>query len=213
MELKRCCRCKETKDTSQFNRDGAKADGLALRCRDCSKEYGRRWFSIRGKQLRKDTGFYKKPGRVKYQEAYYRANRERCDAHKRKWLTENIDKHRVSTREAMRRRRSTAKGRLEANVSRALNRALRGRKNGEPSFTLLGFTVEDLMAHLERQFQRGMTWDNYGKWHVDHILPLASFDYSSSSDSDFARAWALTNLRPLWARENISKGAKRLLLT
>lgn len=112
----------------------------------------------------------------------------------------------------MRRRRATAKGKLESNVSRALHRALKREKGGEPSFALLGFTVEQLVAHLERQFEKGMGWHNYGQWHVDHIIPLASFKYESARDPDFARAWALTNLRPLWARANISKGAQRLLL-
>lgn len=112
----------------------------------------------------------------------------------------------------MRRKRATPKGRLECNVARALNRALRGKKNGEPSFDLLGFTAEQLMTHLERQFTKGMTWENYGEWHVDHVRPLASFTYAQPTDPDFKVAWALTNLRPLWARENISKGARVSLL-
>jgi Uri superfamily endonuclease len=77
---------------------------------------------------------------------------------------------------------------------------------------LLEFTVEELMRHLQRQFLPGMNWENYGRWHVDHILPLASFNYQSAADPEFKVAWALTNLRPMWARENISKGAKRLHL-
>jgi hypothetical protein len=112
----------------------------------------------------------------------------------------------------MRRKRATAKGRLESNVSRAVNRALLKAKSREPSFNLLGFTVDELMRHLERQFLPGMIWENYGKWHVDHILPLASFNYSSAKDDEFKAAWALTNLRPMWAKENISKGARRLHL-
>lgn len=212
MATKYCSRCDRTKPTTDFNKDRSQQDGLGRNCRDCRKDYGRRWFKNRGKEQRRESGFYTCPQRAAYQAEYYRNNRERCDQQKRRWLADNIDKHRASTREAMRRRRATAKGRLENNVSRAVHRALKGRKNGEPSFALLGFNVEVLMAHLERQFQRGMTWENYGKWHVDHIRPLASFTYSEPSDPDFKRAWALTNLRPLWATENISKGAHVSLL-
>ena len=57
-----------------------------------------------------------------------------------------------------------------------------------------------------------MTWQNMSLWHVDHILPLASFEYESASDPEFRAAWALTNLRPLWSVENLQKGAKRVLL-
>ena len=65
------------------------------------------------------------------------------------------------------------------------------------------------MTHLERQFLPGMTWGNRGEWHIDHIVPLASFTFTSPDDPEFRAAWALTNLRPLWAKDNIRKSAKR----
>ena len=61
------------------------------------------------------------------------------------------------------------------------------------------------MAHLEKQFASGMTWKNYGEWHIDHIVPQASFNITSSDCDDFRALWALSNLRPLWAAENIRK--------
>jgi 5-methylcytosine-specific restriction endonuclease McrA len=51
-----------------------------------------------------------------------------------------------------------------------------------------------------------MTWENFGDWHVDHRVPLASFNYASADDPEFRAAWALTNLQPLWKRENLRKG-------
>jgi hypothetical protein len=53
-----------------------------------------------------------------------------------------------------------------------------------------------------------MTWGNYGQWHVDHKIPISAFNYETPDDIDFKRCWALKNLRPMWAKENISKGAK-----
>jgi len=212
MELKHCSRCGETKPLEDFSKDRTTKDGLSARCRTCRKAYLKDWYYSLGKEARQKSGYSRQPHKVAWRAAYYQRNKDRQREYGRKWIAENLDKHRTSVREAMRRKRSTAKGRLENNVSRALNRALRGKKNGEPSFALLGFAVEELMTHLERQFQRGMTWENYGKWHVDHIRPLASFTYSDPSDPDFKRAWALTNLRPLWATENISKGARVSLL-
>lgn len=74
----------------------------------------------------------------------------------------------------------------------------------------LGYTADQLREHLERQFLRGMNWDNYGEWHIDHIVPKSSFDLH---DPDEVRAcWCLSNLRPLWVAENMLKGAKRLHL-
>src|SRR3546814_9626669 len=65
---------------------------------------------------------------------------------------------------------------------------------------------------LERQFLPGMSWDNRGEWHIDHIRPLCAFEFTSPDDPQFREAWALTNLRPLWARDNLRKGGRLDLL-
>lgn len=93
-----------------------------------------------------------------------------------------------------------------------MHRALRGGKAGRSWRTLVPYTLEELMTHLERQFTKGMTWENRGKWHIDHIRPLSSFQFTSSDDPGFREAWALNNLRPLWASDNIRKSDKRLFL-
>lgn len=54
-----------------------------------------------------------------------------------------------------------------------------------------------------------MSWNNYGEWHVDHIVPVASFSFASADDADFKACWAITNLRPLWADANMQKHDKR----
>lgn len=83
---------------------------------------------------------------------------------------------------------------------------LKKGKGGRSWELVFGYTRDELIAHLERQFVKGMSWDNVRAWHVDHIIPLASFDVED--EGELKRAWALTNLRPLWADENCKKGAK-----
>jgi hypothetical protein len=212
METKYCSRCDTTKALAEFSSDRSTKDRLSARCKQCRREYTKSWYERLGKDARRSNGYFTTERRVAYQREYHFRTRARRAELSKKWIENNLDKHRALTREAMRRHRATAKGKLQNNVARALHRALRGRKNGEAAFSLLKFTVEELIVHLERQFRRGMGWENYGKWHVDHIVPLASFNYSEPSDPDFARAWALTNLRPLWAKENISKGGRVSLL-
>ena len=58
-----------------------------------------------------------------------------------------------------------------------------------------------------------MTWGNYGKWHVDHIIPQAFFKYTSTDDVEFKYCWSLNNLQPLWAKDNIKKKDKILIST
>lgn len=98
---------------------------------------------------------------------------------------------------------------LRGAVSAAVYRMLKTGKGGRRWESLLGYTVDDLRAHLERLFVSGMSWDNYGlDWHVDHRRPISSFQFESAECPDFKKAWALSNLQPLWASENLSKGAK-----
>lgn len=68
----------------------------------------------------------------------------------------------------------------------------------------LGCDLGELKMHLEKQFTEGMSWENQGKWHIDHIIPLSS----AQTEEDMYKLCHYTNLQPLWARDNISKGAK-----
>ncbi|MBB4192796.1 hypothetical protein [Rhizobium aethiopicum] len=125
------------------------------------------------------------------------------------WVVDNRDKVRASAKRYNDAKRSTPKGHLEWTMRAAVRRAIGGSlKAGKRTFDILGYTVDELKDHLERQFTEGMSWDNYGDWHIDHIRPLASFEYSTPECLQFKMAWCLSNLQPLWGSENMSKGAK-----
>jgi hypothetical protein len=102
--------------------------------------------------------------------------------------------------------------RLRLNMTKAVNIALKGGKNGRSWENLVGYTIKELIAHLEILFQPGMDWSNYGKgagkWSLDHKRPVSSFNIVSTADPDFRDCWALKNLQPLWDADNISKGNK-----
>ena len=83
------------------------------------------------------------------------------------------------------------------------------RKNGmskmnKKTFEILGYTTGELKSHLSKLFTKGMSFDNYGDWHVDHITPVSWFDLTNKDE--FNKCWSLSNLKPMWAQENISKG-------
>jgi len=87
--------------------------------------------------------------------------------------------------------------------------ALKGICKSAKTIKLLGCSIENLKQHLEMQFKPEMTWDNYGKWHIDHIKPCASFDLSKPNEQQ--KCFHYTNLQPLWALENLIKKDKIIL--
>ncbi len=101
--------------------------------------------------------------------------------------------------------------RLGEAISSGIRMALKGNKSGCKWETLVDYSLDELKAHLEKLFEPGMTWANWGKgsdkWNVDHILPKSRFNYEKLTDLDFKRCWALSNLQPLWSPENHSKHA------
>ena len=111
-----------------------------------------------------------------------------------------------------RRRREIPAVAISGRMSAGISSSLKDGKGGRSWEALVGFTVVDLMAHLERQFLPGMSWGNRGEWHIDHIRPLCSFEFLTPECPQFREAWALSNLRPLWAADNIRKGGRRDLL-
>lgn len=95
--------------------------------------------------------------------------------------------------------------RLKAILRSRLTKAIRDKKLGS-HVKDLGCTVTELKFYLEGKFQDGMSWGNYGKWHIDHVIPISFFDLSDRKQ--FLEACYYTNLQPLWASENLKKGNK-----
>lgn len=139
---------------------------------------------------------------------YLAANGE--DARRRSREKAATPEGRAAANRWQRRKRATDPAwRVTAHMRVLMHRALNGRKAGRSWREFVPYSLDELMYHLERQFLPGMTWANKGRWHIDHVIPLASFDFTSPEDADFQAAWALSNLRPLWGLDNIRKNARR----
>ncbi len=101
---------------------------------------------------------------------------------------------------------------INRRMSAGILSSLASGKGGCSWEDLVDYSISDLLSHLERQFLPGMSWANRSEWHIDHIQPLASFSFESADDPEFRAAWALTNLRPLWAVDNLKKSDQRIFL-
>ena len=178
-----CNKCKESKPIGEFRKVKVFPDGHAYDCRDCHNESNRYYAQFHKDQKALTNRKWKENNRDEWRKRHAKAQRIR----NAKRLPQDV---------------------IANGVRSKVHRQLTMGKYGKRTFDLLGYSVEDLMAHLEKQFKPGMSWDNYGEWHIDHIIPKVAFNVSSYDDFDFKRCWALKNLQPLWARENHMKRDK-----
>lgn len=125
------------------------------------------------------------------------------------WNKDNPERRLEIVKRHRQKRRASPKAMLENFVRNGVYRSIRhGSRAGRRTFAMLGYSVKQWKRHIERQFLDDMSWANYGDWHIDHIIPLAAFNYETPDHGDFKRAWALSNLQPLWASDNKRKNAK-----
>lgn len=141
------------------------------------------------------------------QRVYRETHKEETAANTRAWRQRNREHMHEY---AHQRYQGNPQVRLRIAISTTMRKSLRGHKSGRHWEDLVGYTLDDLMRHLEPLFQPGMSWETYGLygWHIDHIKPEVAFTYDSPDDPQFKECWALSNLQPLWAKDNMSKGAK-----
>lgn len=129
---------------------------------------------------------------------YSKRNREKINERNRAWFKE---KYRS---DAQFRAAHVARSFLQRVVNAA------GEKKSGSTFDILGYTRGEFVKHIERQFSKGMSWENHGEWHIDHIVPVAWHVKNGETDPKIINA--LSNLQPLWAKENFSKKANLLVM-
>ena len=142
---------------------------------------------------------------------WYENNKDKWDVYIKEYRENNIDKIRQIKRDYERNRKaSDPLYKLISNFRTAIYQVLKESnvEKNKSYFDILGYTPEELIIHLEKQFKDDMTWDNYGVWHVDHKLPITSFDIQEMGDEEFMKCWCLDNLQPMWGEENIRKSNK-----
>lgn len=193
LEYKRCSKCKEIKSVSEFFKDKRSKNGYQSHCKECLREYYKN--NIDKRKL--------------YWKEYCKNNTEKVKEYQKKYHREYCKNNAKKIIEYIKTRiRIDPKFRLNRKISKAIWRSIRRNKKDNYWEDWVGFTLQDLITHIEKQFKEGMNWENYGKWHIDHIRPISSFNFNSYEDEEFKECWDLKNLQPLWAEENFSKGNK-----
>lgn len=224
MSLKRCSHCKLEKTVQDFCRNKRNDDGLNRKCRSCTKEdkrkirehcreYRRKWYAKNKVHVKKYNQEYKE----KNKEAIRAWVRSLPVEHRRRWG--NKDKKRIRDKERRRlpenkiKRAKYCSDKYKNDIQYRLTKIVRARIRSKikkqwkstSSAILLGCTIKFFKQYPENKFLPTMTWENYGVvWHLDHIIPCASFDLSDPVQQK--KCFHYTNYQPLFATTRIIDG-------
>lgn len=198
IEMKHCPTCDSWKALSEYNKQSSSWDKLARMCRICYCEYKNNKRKNDGRYNQSDILYrqkYEQSGRRKeVSKIRYEAKKneiiKKCVAYnKKKYNTDPYFKVVFSIR---------------TRVSKLLKQKNADKYN--KFYNYLGCSKEEFILYFQAKFKEGMTWENHGEWHIDHIKPCSLFNLLNEDEQK--KCFHYTNLQPLWASENLSKGCK-----
>jgi hypothetical protein len=209
--MKTCTKCKVDKEFTEFGKVKAIKSGYRSECKMCVKEY----------RLRHSEHIveYKKKYNLNNKEnkkLYKLKNKERLSEQNRQYRLKNKDKYNQwrqnnkikinnnANKYNKIRKETDSLFKLKMNIRSLINNCIKrqGYKKTSRTFEILSCSYEELKEHLEKKFTEGMSWDNYGKWHIDHIYPISK----AIDEQHLIKLNHYTNLQPLWAIDNFKKG-------
>jgi hypothetical protein len=192
MKKKTCSGCKIEKDVCEFHKSKT-GDGYQYRCKECKKKYSK--LNVIKENDRKMRWAKNNPDKIKKS--------------KQKYYLNNSDKENLRNNKYTQDRKKTDIIYKLSCISRTRLYGFLKIKNitkRNKTFNYIGCSPKFLKEYLESEFVVGMTWDNYGDWHIDHIIPLSS----AKTEKDVYKLCHYTNLQPLWAEDNLRKTNKIL---
>lgn len=223
-KTKTCCHCNLELNVSSFNKSKSSKSGFSSQCKKCFSETRTRTkknivpnSEIKNKtcircKINKDISCFEITSSTKDNYFPYCKqcipektwNKEKQKESEKKYVVKNIDKVREKWKRQGKKINRRVRDSLNHRISEALQTQNITKRN--TTFTYVGCSKDEFKKWFEYIFEDGMNWDNYGKWHIDHVVPCSKFDLSKEEDKIKCFSWK--NLRPCWAKENIIKGNK-----
>lgn len=186
-----CTTCKIEKTIEEFHNCNKSKDLHKSNCKKCRIETTKKWNEKNKDKLK----------------SYKRLNTEKIALYKSNWRKNNIDRVNEKKRAWKKLNKDTNPlHKLKENLRRRTLKAFKVKCWNKNNTTkeILGIEYIELFNYIENKFTEGMNWDNQGKWHIDHIIPLAS----AKTEEELIKLCHYTNLQPLWAIDNLKKGDK-----
>jgi len=176
--MKKCSKCGVEKELSEFYKNKKSNNGIYSICKKCECKKSKDYYQNNKEKLKENMKEYSKE--------YRENNKEKINEYCRK------------------RREKDPLFKMISNLRNRTRQAFKAKKwNKNGTEKMLGCDWETAHKHLEIQFTKGMNWENQGEWHIDHIIPLVS----ANTKEELIKLCHYTNLQPLWAEDNLKKGA------
>lgn len=221
--MKYCNNCSLEKDIDEFNKNKKYADGLHYCCKECKKISSKKYYENNKEKVKSDVKKYrvnnlddckkrvknyhtKNKNEIKiYKKEYSIKNKEEIKIKQHYYYIVNKAHRRDWSREYIRKRKKEDpiflfKTKVSDLIGQSIKR--RGYKKDCRSTEILGCTILEFKEYLESKFLEGMSWENHGEWHMDHIIPISY----AKSEEEVLKLNHYTNFQPLWANDNIKKG-------
>lgn len=215
MYRKRCLKCQRKRLAKFFSKRSASSDGLQKICKDCANSNNHKYYK-NNKSYYIDRYASNRDILLKRNKKWNKNNQDKTKEHRRKFLKNNPDyyskyrelnKEKLNTKTRIRdsfRLKNDIIFKLKKNYRNRLYDYYKGSNRSKTSEKIIGISWNGFKLHIEQQFSSGMTWENYGEWHIDHIVPLSS----GKDKKELEKLFHYTNCQPLWAKENLSKSDK-----
>lgn len=220
--MKICTKCNMSKVLESFSKRSVNKDVLKSSCKDCDKELTQEYYKEYYKKNKEILSEYKRQHYIDNKDIYLKKaenwrennkelyldhlkewrenNKEYSKEYLKEWKTNNRDKIRKYDKDFREINPHIVAWR--SSLKLALKRL--GYKKESLTIDLLDYSANDLRNHMEELFLDGMSWNNWGEWHIDHKIPLSKF----KENTPIHIVNSLDNLQPLWAFDNLSKSNK-----
>lgn len=208
MKTKKCSACLKNQTLNLFYKKKGGKLGLDARCKSCVLFYHKQHFQQNKERILENRSNYINEYRKNNKDYISEYNRNYYEKNKQKLLAKKASpKYRKLNREYEKnKRQNNLSFRILGSLRSRLRMAIKNNKKHGTTIKLIGCDIEYLKTYLANKFQDGMSWNNYGEWHIDHIIPCSSFDLSDEIQQQ--KCFHYSNLQPLWAIDNIKKSNK-----
>lgn len=195
--------------------------------KQCARERSAAWRKLNRDRGHESTRLWVEKNKERsafLKKRWYAKNKAKANAAAARWYLENTPRvlsnvsrwQKANRRKMLKYYRDRARNldhdsheRIKARLAGRIRTALGSTNKCAATLELVGCSVSELKQHIESQFKPGMSWKDRSAWHIDHEIPCRAFDLTDPAEQ--RRCFHFSNLRPLWATENLSKNDKILV--